>query len=244
MAQSDETSPSIREGLVLGAHWGFLAFFASLGGYYLLSLLLTGLVVHGGALGPVQLAHLGPLVLLAFVPNLLLGAGPAFAARRWGHGVLAEFRVVPDLRDLKVGLACGGFSLLAGYLMNLLLLHVYGTTRMTDPLTEVFGGLTAHLAWLIVAAVVVVAVAPLTEELLVRGALWNGLAHYRVPDWVILVLTALVFAQLHAEPTRMLALLAQGIAIGSARMITGRVGASLVAHATNNLVPALLLFSS
>ena len=54
---------------------------------------------------------------------------------------------------------------------------------------------------------------------------------------------ALVFAQVHGEPSRMLALFGQGIAIGAARMITGRVSASIVAHATNNLPPALLLLS-
>jgi membrane protease YdiL (CAAX protease family) len=47
---------------------------------------------------------------------------------------------------------------------------------------------------------------------------------------------------MHQEPTLTLALFCQGVAIGTARMITGRIGASMIAHATNNLIPALLLF--
>ncbi|RBM19953.1 CPBP family intramembrane metalloprotease [Prauserella sp. PE36] len=243
MDRGQEDPPPIRAGLVLGAHWGFLAFFAGLAAYYLLSLLLTAFAIGGdGEVGSLRLPELGPLVLLAFVPNILLGLAPVLAARRWGQGVLAEFRLLPNARDVKVGLACGGFALLTGYLLNVVLLEVYGTDRLSDPLTEVFGGIASNTGWLVVAALIVVVAAPLTEELFVRGALWNGLAHHRVPPWVVLVLTALVFAQLHGEPSRTIALLGQGIAIGAARLITDRVGASVVAHATNNLPPALLLF--
>ncbi|WP_277068114.1 CPBP family intramembrane glutamic endopeptidase [Saccharomonospora viridis] len=239
---ADEGSPSIRDGLVLGAHWGLLAFIISLSLYYLLSLLLTGLV-FGGLVSTWDPSDLGPLVLLAFLPNLLLGLGPVYASRKWGSGMRGDFGLLPTGRDVRVGLACGGFSLLTAYLLNLLLLQVYGSEYLSDSATNVLQNLMSGIGWLILAAIVVVVVAPLTEELLFRGALWGGLAYYRVPSWVILVLTALVFAQVHGEPSRMLALFGQGIAIGAARMITGRVSASIVAHATNNLPPALLLLS-
>ncbi|CAM2892981.1 CPBP family intramembrane glutamic endopeptidase [Saccharomonospora xinjiangensis] len=237
----DEGSMSARDGLVFGAHWALLAFIASLGAYYALSLLLSGLAFHGS----IGLSDLGPLVLLAFVPNLLLGLGPVLASRRWGRGVRAEFGLRPTGRDVRVGLACGGFSLLAAYVLNLVLLRVYGDDYLSDDsTTDVLRDMTSDLAWLVLAALVVVVAAPLTEELLFRGALWTGLEHYRVPPWAILVLTALLFAQVHGEPERTLALLGQGIAIGAARLITGRVSASMIAHATNNLPPALLLFGA
>lgn len=240
----DEQHPQrARDGLVLGAHWGFLTFFIAFACYYLVSLSLAGLAPRGAGLDAVPLPRLGPLVLLAFVPNLLLGLVPVLGSRRWGRGVRTDFALLPSPRDIKVGLACGGFSLLAGYLFSLVLLQVYGARRLPNPLTDVFRGLGDNTGWLVVVALVVVVVAPLTEELLFRGALWSGLAHHQLPRWVILLLTALVFALLHGEPMRTVALLAQGIAIGAARMITGRVGASVIAHATNNLPPALLLFA-
>ncbi len=234
----DEGATSARDGLVLGAHWALVAFIVSLGAYYVLSLLLSGLAFHGR----IGLSDLGPLILLAFVPNLLLGVGPVVASRRWGGGTRVDFGLRPTVRDLRVGLACGGFSLLAAYVLNLVLLQVYGDDYLSDSTTEVLRSMTSGLGWLVFAALVVVVAAPLTEELLFRGALWTGLAHHRVPPWVILVLTALIFAQVHGEPERTLALLGQGIAIGMARLITGRVSASVIAHATNNLPPALLLF--
>ncbi|OZM74222.1 CPBP family intramembrane metalloprotease [Amycolatopsis antarctica] len=247
--QAEEPSgepAAARDGLVFGAHWGFLTFFAGLGGYHLAGLLLTVLVSgRVDEFDPLELPELGPVILLAFLPNVLLGLAPVAGSRIWGNGLRADFGILPDLRDLKIGLACGGFALLVGYLLNLVLLGVYGTERMEqNPLTELAGGIGDNAGWLVLAALVVVLAAPLTEEILVRGALWNGLERHRVPPWVILVLTALVFAYIHSEPARTLALIGQGLVIGSARLITGRVGASLVAHAANNLPPALLLFAS
>ncbi|MFC4000669.1 CPBP family intramembrane glutamic endopeptidase [Prauserella oleivorans] len=240
MDRRDDNPAPTRDGLVLGAHWGFLAFFAGLGGYYLLSLIFSAFLADGGS-GTLSLPSLGPLVLLAFVPNILLGLAPAVGSWRLGRGLRADFGLVPTGRDVKVGLYCGLLALLTGYVLNLVLIQVYGTERLSQPLDEVFGGIASSLGWLVVAAVIVSVGAPLTEELLVRGALWNGLAHHRVPPWVILVLTGLVFALLHSEPARMVALFGQGIVIGLARLLTGRVAASLVAHAANNLPPALLL---
>jgi membrane protease YdiL (CAAX protease family) len=68
------------------------------------------------------------------------------------------------------------------------------------------------------------------------------LEHYKLHRYAILALTSLIFAFMHQEPTVTLALFCQGVSIGFARMITGRIGASMIAHATNNLIPALLLF--
>ncbi|WP_246258063.1 CPBP family intramembrane glutamic endopeptidase [Amycolatopsis anabasis] len=240
----DSRPPDLRAGLVFGAHWGLLAFFAGLGGYYLVTLVMTGLVSGFDQFDSFELPDVGPLLLVAFLPNLFLGLGPAIGSRRWGRGLRADFGLLPTRRDIKVGLACGGIALAAGYLINLVLLGLYGTDRISDgPLDELSGGVGNDTPWLILAGVIVVFAAPLTEELLVRGALWRALEHYRIPSWAILVLTAVVFAHLHGEPTRTVALVGQGLAIGLARLKTGRVGASLVAHAANNLPPALLLFA-
>ncbi|NIH81860.1 CPBP family intramembrane glutamic endopeptidase [Amycolatopsis viridis] len=242
---SQDVGEDVRSRLVLGAHWGFLAFFAGLGAYHLVTVVMTVMRSGHASVDPLELLDVGPVLLLAFVPSLLLGLAPLVASKRWGSGPHADFGWLPTLRDVKVGLACGVLALLAGYLVNLVLLGVYGTDRVSDsPLTDLAeSGGSDELVWLALAAVVVVIATPMAEELLVRGSLWGALEHHRLPQWVIVVLTAVVFAYLHGEPTRTLALLVQGLAIGVARWRTGRVGASFVAHAANNLVPALLLFT-
>ncbi|WP_216208828.1 CPBP family intramembrane glutamic endopeptidase [Amycolatopsis aidingensis] len=238
--------PAVRDGLVLGAHWGFLAFFTGVGGYYLTSLVLAAVLVGGfTGMNVLDVPEIGPVILVVFLPNLALGLGPVLGSWLRGRGLRADFGLLPDLRDLKVGLACGGFALLTGYVLNLLLIAVYGSGQAwDDPLGEVSERLGGATVWLLVTAAIVVLLAPLTEELLLRGALWNGLRHHHVPAWVILLLTALVFALLHGEPHRTVALLGQGVAIGAARLITGRTGASVVAHAANNLPPAVLLVAA
>ncbi|GHF62919.1 CPBP family intramembrane metalloprotease [Amycolatopsis bartoniae] len=223
-----------------GAHWGFLAFFVGLGLYHLATLAITAARSGRPSADPLELLDVGPLLLLAFLPTVLLGLPPVLGARRYGE----RFGVLPTARDVKVGLACGAVALVAGYLLNLLLLALYGTDRVSDgPLADLADNDDDTTLWLALAALVVVVATPLAEELLVRGALWNALEHHGVPRWVVLVLTAVVFAYLHGEPTRTVALVAQGVAIGWARRRTGRVGAAFVAHAVNNLAPALLLFT-
>lgn len=234
--------PGYTPFLVAGMHWAFLAFFAGIGGFYLVSLLLSAALSGRFVDFSTDVPVVGPVVLLIFVPNLLLGLAPAVGAWWWGRGLRAEFGIGLRRHDLLVGLACGGFALLLAYLVNLVLLGVYGRERMPrGPLGEL-GELTGdQFIWLVFTALFLVIGAPLTEELLLRGALWGALEHYRVPRYAILVLTALVFAFLHEEPMRTPALVVQGLALGAARMITGRTSASMVAHAANNLLPALVL---
>ena len=229
---------------VLGAHWCFVAFFAGIAGYYLANLIIAAAVNRNvGEFDPLELHDIGPLLLLAFVPNLLLGLGPAAGSWLWGEGLRTDFGLKPTWRDVRIGLACGVLALVVGYLLNLMLIAVYGADDVSDsPLTDLADTFDGDTVWLVLAAVIVIAGAPITEELLVRGTLWNALSVHRVPPWVVLVLTSLVFAQLHGEPTRTIALFGQGIAMGLARYLSGRVSAGVIAHAANNLPPAVLLF--
>jgi len=167
------------------------------------------------------------------------------AAMSWwkGQGLRRDYGVVPTPRDVWTGLACGGIAVGVGLLANLLLIVVFRSTpTQANPLQALNALSGGRTVWLGFAALFVFLGAPLTEELLVRGALWGALEHYKLHRYIILIFTSLIFALMHQDPERALALFCQGIAIGSSRMITGRIGSSMVAHATNNLLPALVLF--
>ncbi|QFZ22765.1 CPBP family intramembrane glutamic endopeptidase [Saccharothrix syringae] len=224
------------------AHWAFLAFFAGLAGYYLATLAFTAATADRFAEVDVSDPPvLGPLLMLVFLPNVLLGLGPAVVSWRRGAGPNRDFGLWPTARDLRVGVAAGGAALLAAWLLGTILLHLNpDPTTAAERIEALSGGRTI---WLAAAALFVFLGAPLTEELLVRGALWHALEQYRIPRGVVLALTALVFAFLHDESWRMIGLFAQGLAIGAARMITGRAASSIVAHATNNLLPAVYLYA-
>lgn len=226
--------------------WGLPAFFLGFGGFYFASLIIDLVLAHSVTDfdSTTVSAHLGPALLLMFVPNLFLGLVPAIYSMRRGAGPRADFGLTPTWRDLRVGLACGGIALLVGYAVNLGMYFLFPgsvSRNNVDQLDQLSGGRTV---WLAIAALFVFVGAPLTEELLVRGALWGALEHYLIHRYAILVLTSMIFAFLHQDPSRTLALFCQGLALGVARMRTGRIGASMVAHATNNLIPAILLFTT
>jgi membrane protease YdiL (CAAX protease family) len=227
-----------------GLPWGFLAFFTGFGGFYLVSLIVTG-AAAAVAINPdaVQSNLRGPVVLLALLPNLLLGIAPAVLSWRRGNGPRIDFHIRFTKNDLSTGFVCGIAALGIGLVLNLLLqalvFHGRNQQNAAEELGQLSGG---RSVWLVIALLFVVIGAPLTEEMLLRGALWGALEHYRVPRLMILPLTALVFAFLHQEPTLTLALFGQGLALGVARMRTGGIGASMIAHATNNALPAVVLW--
>jgi membrane protease YdiL (CAAX protease family) len=239
------------EGQLVGAargpmNWGIPAYFLGYGSFYVLGLIITGVVASLSVrLDDLPSGDRGPLVLLALAPNVLLGLGPAVMSWWQGNGLRKDFGIVPTRRDVWIGLLCGLVAFGLGLVINLLLqAFVFknpgnGTNNAVQQLSGLSGGRTV---WLALAALFVVFGAPLTEETLVRGALWGALEGYKLHRYAILALTSLLFAFMHQEPAVTLALFCQGVAIGTARMITGRIGASMIAHATNNLIPALLLF--
>lgn len=221
--------------------WGFAAFFIGYGGYYLVVLILHAIrPARANGFDPTAPPNTGPLLLLAFAPNILLGLVPAAFSWWRGNGLRSDFGILPKRRDFKVGLACGAIALLGSWVLTVVIIAISGPPPETD-LTRLMQG--ERTVWLFLFALFAFLGAPLTEELLMRGVLWGALEHYRIPRYAILVLTSLIFALIHQEVWRTPVLFVGGLAIGAARMITGRVATSMIAHATNNFLPALLLFA-
>ncbi|WP_333779620.1 CPBP family intramembrane glutamic endopeptidase [Saccharopolyspora indica] len=221
--------------------WGLAAFFIGYGGYYLVGLILTAVQPdRRSGFDPTTPPSTGPLLLLAFAPNILLGLVPAVFSWWCGRGLRADFGIVPKRRDFKVGVLCGLAALFGSLLLTLVIVAISGPPPETD-LARLMQG--ERTFWLFLFALFAFLGAPLTEELLMRGALWGALEHYRIPRYAILVLTSMIFALIHQEVWRTPVLFVGGLAIGAARMITGRVATSMIAHATNNFLPALLLFA-
>ncbi len=220
--------------------WGFSAFFLGYGGYYLVSLVVGALLPERrGGFDPASPPELGPLLLVSFAPNVVLGLLPAVFSWRKGRGLRSDFGILPNRRDLWIGIVCGSAALFVSLLVSAVLIGISGPPPDSG-IEELLGA--RQNVWLFLFALFALVGAPLTEELLMRGALWGALEHYRVPRFAILLLTALLFALIHEEAWRLPVLFCAGLGVGAARMITGRVGASIVAHATNNFLPALVIF--
>ena len=84
-------------------------------------------------------------------------------------------------------------------------------------------------------------IGPVCEEIIYRGLLWGAVERQGWSRWAAFGLTTVIFAIGHFEPLRTSLLLVIAIPIGIARLLTRRLGASIVAHMMNNFLPGLTL---
>jgi len=84
-----------------------------------------------------------------------------------------------------------------------------------------------------------VAIAPLTEELLFRGLLLSGLRERYGPP-VALGLTAVVFGLVHTEPSAIVYASIAGLVLGGVALRTASTLPAVVLHASVNAVPVML----
>ncbi|MFP5022952.1 CPBP family intramembrane glutamic endopeptidase [Pseudonocardia phyllosphaerae] len=194
--------------------------------------LLLGLAMEVDTAGEVLLALVVPTVLAAataLVWTRVLGSGP-----RLDLGL--QFR----WEDVGVGLLIGVAGLPLTALAALGYLQLVGPDVGTA-VAVAFEGIrtTWPVALLVMAGVVLVA--PVCEEIVYRGLLWNAVAYRVHRRWLVFLITTAVFALAHLEPVRAPLLFVVALPLGVARLLTGRIVAGMVAHAVNNFLPGLAL---
>lgn len=171
--------------------------------------------------------------LVALGGTRLVGGGPAAGRLR------RELAVGCNARDLGIGLALGAGGMLLTIPASTVWARWVGEDQANSAVGELFDGQALFPVTAVAVFLVVWLLAPLCEEVLYRGVLWRALEHWRWNRWLILGVTTVAFAFLHFELLRTPLLVVISIPIGLARMLTGNLLASLVAHQANNFVPAL-----
>ncbi|MEU6697349.1 CPBP family glutamic-type intramembrane protease [Pseudonocardia sp. NPDC046786] len=180
-------------------------------------------------------------VLLAIAVPTMLAALTCILWTLWrGDGPAADLGLRFRWEDVGVGLLIGIAGLFVTVPAALLYLYLVGPELSTS-VGVAFEGITA--GWPIALAVMfgVVVIAPVCEEIVYRGLLWNAVAKWISNRWVVFVITTLVFAIAHLEFLRAPLLFVVALPLGIARILTGRITASVVAHAVNNFLPGLAL---
>ncbi|MFN2495980.1 MAG: lysostaphin resistance A-like protein [Pseudonocardiaceae bacterium] len=197
-----------------------------------------------GPLPPVALAT--ALVVPTMLAALVAITGAALVGRgslreRLGNQLALRWRS----SDVGIGLALGVASLLITLPAAMLWARWVGEGHANSAVGEVFDGQRLGLWIAITVFLGVWLVAPLCEEALYRGVLWRAMEHWGWNRWVIFGLTTLVFSFAHLELLRTPLLVVISLPIALARMLTGNLVASIVAHQANNFLPAvgLLLVS-
>ncbi|MFC5290894.1 CPBP family intramembrane glutamic endopeptidase [Actinokineospora guangxiensis] len=216
--------------------WGFGAFLAVYGVFVLSAVVIGALI---GKPRPGSEDTITVILVGTIVPTLLATA-VALGVTVWrGNGPRADLRWSFSRADLRAGMKFGLIGLVVTTVAAAIWTRVVGEDNATSSL----GSLVDDQRMPVVAAITlflyVWLVGPLCEEIIYRGLLWGALERLRWGGWAVFSLTTVIFAISHLEPLRTSLLLVIGIPIGLARLYTGRLGASIVAHQVNNFLPAL-----
>jgi uncharacterized protein len=145
-----------------------------------------------------------------------------------------------------MGLALGLVGLAVTVPASALWARWVGESQANSAVGEIFHGQRLSLGWALTLFVGVWLIAPLGEELLYRGVLWRAMEHWAWNRWVITGLTTVLFALAHPlfsgshiELLRSPLLVVITLPIALARLLSGNLLASIVAHQTNNFLPAI-----
>lgn len=187
----------------------------------------------------------GPALVAALVvPTVAAGVVATVGAVLLGQGALSErLRSQLSLRwrlsDVGIGLAMGIVGLVITLPAAAVWARWVGKSEANSAVGEVFDGQRLPLELALTLFFAVWLVAPLCEELLYRGVLWRAMEYRQWNRWVIFALTTVIFAVAHFELLRTPLLVVISLPIALARLLTGNLLTSIVAHQANNFLPAV-----
>jgi membrane protease YdiL (CAAX protease family) len=160
------------------------------------------------------------------------GGWPAIALgrRRWVRG------------DVIAGFGLGFGAMFAGGIVLWITYAIARAVLGREP--EVFGGGDGFGdAWLVPLAVVAILLAPICEEILFRGVLFNGLRR-SLKFRGAAAISATAFAVLHAEPIRLPSLFVVGVILAAGVERRHTLVTSMAAHATVNIAAVVATFAA
>lgn len=235
-ALADTREVSAPDGSTRTHRWGFGAFLTVFGVLVLVAVLI-GAIAHVDAPGEgisVPVAVLGTMI-----PTLLAaGVAVLFTIAR-GNGPKIDLNWSFRWSDIRVGVRFGLIGLVCTTLAAILWTKLVGEQNASSALGKLVENQRLPLVAAISMFLFIWLVGPICEEIIYRGLLWGALERLNWGRWVVFGLTTVIFAVSHLEPLRTSLLLVIGIPIGLARLVTGKLGASIVTHQINNFLPAL-----
>jgi membrane protease YdiL (CAAX protease family) len=205
--------------------FGFVLF-----AYYLVFGFLGGDSDAGGVLVTFgqQLALLVPVVLYV---RRTRGSIAPLGLRRGGW----------NAGDVFAGVGAGLGAIVAGSIMIAITIAIVRAITGTEPSATTALNDTSG-PWLVLNALMAVALAPVCEEIYFRGFLFQGLRG-RLRFLPSAAISGTVFAFVHVEPIRFFGLALMGLILASVFERRRTLVASMVAHATVNVVAVILLLA-
>lgn len=110
------------------------------------------------------------------------------------------------------------------------------------PISDDLGGLTPTNGWMYILSIIFLAVTPaISEELLFRGVILNGLRS-RFGDYISITLSALMFALMHSSLQQLVYPFLLGLVLGWVVLRTGSLVSSILVHFINNFLVVTFSF--
>jgi membrane protease YdiL (CAAX protease family) len=218
--------------------WGFGAFLL------VEAVLLTSAVFLAAILDPHPAgrpATIADVMVGTIVPTMLAAGVALVVTLVRGNGPRLDLRLSYKWADMKVGLKLGGAGVVLTVVATLIWSKIVGANDAGSAINTVVDGGRMPLTAAIVMFLFVWLIGPICEEIIFRGLLWGAIQRQQWGRWAAFGLSTAIFAASHLEPIRTTLLLVIAVPIGLARLVTGRLPASVVAHQMNNFLPALAM---
>lgn len=206
-----------------------VVFFMPFGLVLYLNVVLAGII--GLPDGPAT------VLLLTLAQEAALVLPVLWWMRVTGNGGIERMGLRPGqffARDIWSGFAMGiGLVFVSGIVTAIMVSIVHAVTGHTPGVSGLDRTFPGH--WLYPGAVLAVLVAPLCEEFLFRGFLFQGLRR-RWSFWPAALVSGALFAILHGEAIRLPALTEAGVILASAYERRRTLVASITTHLTLNVI--------
>lgn len=216
--------------------WGFGAFL------FVFAVFVLSAVVIGAVVGIVAPGSGGtPTVIVVgtMIPTLLAAGVALLVTKLRGNGPRIDLRWSMRREDLRAGFKWGFIGLICTTFAAFLWTNFVAEENAQSAIGALVDNQRMPVAAAVTMFLFVWLIGPVCEEIIYRGLLWGALERLKWGRWAVFCLTTVIFAVSHLEPFRTSLLLVIGIPIGLARLFTGRLGASVIAHQVNNFLPAL-----
>jgi membrane protease YdiL (CAAX protease family) len=223
----------------LPAHrWGFGAFLL-VEAVLLLSAVFLAAILDPHPAG--DAVSVGTVLVGTIVPTMLAAAVAVLITVLRGNGPRIDLRLHYSWADIKVGLKLGLAGVVLTIVAALVWTRIVGANDASSAINTVVDGGRMPMTAALVMFVYVWLVGPICEEIIFRGLLWGAIQRQQWGRWAAFGLSTAIFAASHLEPIRTTLLLVIAIPIGLARLVTGRLPASIIAHQMNNFLPAVAM---
>jgi membrane protease YdiL (CAAX protease family) len=226
--------------------WGFGAFLL------VEAVLLASAAFVSVLLGPVAAGEPVPMrdvIIGTITPTMTAAAVALVITQLRGNGPVVDLRLAWRWEDVRTGLRFGLLGLVCTTVAAFLWAKIVGENNASSAIGALVNDQRMSVSAAVVMFLYVWLLGPICEELIYRGLLWSAAEQLfgGGEKWaraIAFLLSTAVFAASHLEPLRTTLLLVIAIPIGLARLVTGRLTASIVAHQVNNFLPALAILCS